>query len=442
MVFELVQDVEVELGSAARLMVMGIGGAGVNAVNRMIATGLDGVDFVVLNTDNQVLERSAAPRKLCIGKKLTKGLGAGGDPEIGRKAAEEDKDVIAECLEDVDMVFLTAGMGGGTGTGASPIIAKLAKEMQILTVAVVTRPFNFEGKTRFENAERGIEELKAVVDTLIIIPNEKLLSLVERDTTFTDAFCRADEVLFQATQGISELITKPGLINLDFSDVSSVLKERGGDALMGTGIATPEEGPVEAAQKAIACPLLDNVSITGAKGVLINITGGPSLSLTEAAEAASLIAEQAGQEADTKFGVVIDEEMNEQVKVTVIAAGFQKKAKLKKAYTNSSISQRFAQAMDIFSTEGEIQKNTSTNRNEMESESEAEYKPATHNRENVHAPTFIPSDKENESIIPEPNQESEAEINAKESTSSGLLDFSPDDYEVPAFIRKNKASGE
>jgi len=450
MVFELAQDV-VELSSAARLMVMGTGGAGVNAVNRMIATGLPCVDFIVLNTDNQVLERSAAPIKLCIGKKLTKGLGAGGDPEIGKKAAEEDKDIIAEQLDGVDMLFITAGMGGGTGTGASPVVAKLAKEMGILTVAVVTRPFNFEGKTRFEYAEKGLDELKGVVDTLIVIPNEKLLSLVEKETSFEDSFKKADEVLFQATQGISELITKPGLINLDFSDVRSVLRERGGDALMGTGIASQEDGTVEAARRAISCPLLDNVSISGAKGVLINITGGLNLSLVDASEAATLIAEQAGHDADTKFGVVIDEELQDQVKVTVIAAGFQKKQKMRRQqHSQSSISQRFNKSMDIFSAEKQeddtyhrnydrqkrnnetrnINENHFENIEPMQTESIPEREPTF-----VTASANMPArEHRNEQRIDNPENEN--------SKSAGLLDFSPDDYEIPAFIRRKKASSE
>ncbi len=446
MVFELAQDV-VELSSAARLMVMGAGGAGVNAVNRMIATGLPGVDFIVLNTDNQVLERSAAPIKLCIGKKLTKGLGAGGDPEIGKKAAEEDKDIIAEHLEGVDMLFITAGMGGGTGTGASPVIAKIAKEMGILTVAVVTKPFNFEGKTRFQYAEKGLDELKSVVDTLIVIPNERLLNLVDKDTSFEDSFRKADEVLFQATQGISELITKPGLINLDFSDVRSVLKERGGDALMGTGIASQEDGTVEAARRAISCPLLDNVSIAGAKGVLINITGGPNLSLADASDAATLIADQAGQDADTKFGVVIDEELQDQVKVTVIAAGFQKKQRMRRQHTQSSISQRFNQAMDIFSAEQQEDDIYDSRYNRQRRDTELR-DTKRDNAENTDVeqipeqkPIFISASSETQTKE-EQNNENRAKISDNDSKSAGLLDFSPDDYEIPAFIRRKRASSE
>ncbi|MCD6531229.1 cell division protein FtsZ [bacterium] len=446
MVFELAQDVEEQLASPARLMVIGVGGAGVNAVNRMIAAGLGEVDFVVVNTDNQVLARSAAPVKICIGKQLTRGLGAGGDPEIGQKAAEEDRDIIAEHLEGVDMLFITAGMGGGTGTGASPIIAKIAKEMDILTVAVVTKPFNFEGRKRLENAERGIENLKSIVDTLIVIPNEKLLSIVERQTTFIEAFQKADEVLLNATQGISELITKPGYINLDFSDVRSILKDRGGDAIMGTGIATLEEGPVEAANRAITCPLLDDIQITGAKGVLINVTGGPNLSLPDAADAANLISDRAGPDADIKFGVIIDEEMTDRVKVTVIAAGFQRKQRQVRA-TPRSIAERIAQPRqeDIFSSG--YSESEPVRRQEVYARRYAEPAERRHResydapREN-YSPTFISPGE------PVETQPQSAPVNeappepesAPQESSAGLLDFSPDDYDVPAFMRKRKAS--
>ncbi len=438
MVFEFAQEV-LDLSRAARLKVVGIGGAGGNAVNRMIAAGLSDVDFIAVNTDHQVLERSTAPLKLRIGTKLTKGLGAGGFPELGKKAAEEDRDVIAEHLEDTDMLFVTAGMGGGTGTGAGPIISKLAKEMGILTVAVVTKPFNFEGKTRFLNAEQGIDELKGIVDTLIIIPNEKLLTLVERDTTFADAFAKADEVLFQATQGISELITKPGLINLDFADVRSVLEGMGGDALMGTGVASGEGRAIEAARRAISSPLMDNISITGAKGVLINITGDPTLALAEAAEAANLISEQAGTDANIIFGVVVDEALQDEVRITVIAAGFQKKSKLQKQHVQSSIQQRYAQSMDMF--DGSKAQPAAERPYEIRSPEPVRPEQPMGNFQpgQQHAPTFIPSAEQQyrqQSPMPEPQEEL---VPVGEPASPGLMDFSPDDYEVPAFMRKKQA---
>jgi len=438
MVFEFAQEV-LDLSRVARLKVVGIGGAGGNAVNRMIAAGLSDVDFIAVNTDHQVLERSAAPLKLRIGTKLTKGLGAGGFPELGKKAAEEDRDVIAEHLEDTDMLFVTAGMGGGTGTGAGPIISKLAKEMGILTVAVVTKPFNFEGKTRYLNAEQGIDELKGIVDTLIIIPNEKLLTLVERDTTFADAFAKADEVLFQATQGISELITKPGLINLDFADVRSVLEGMGGDALMGTGVASGEGRAIEAARRAISSPLMDNISITGAKGVLINITGDPTLALAEAAEAANLISEQAGTDANIIFGVVLDEALQDEVRITVIAAGFQKKSKLQKQHVQSSIQQRYAQSMDMF--DGSKTQPVHERPYEISSPEPVRQEQPIGNIQSgqQHAPTFIPATEQQsrqQSPIPETQEEL---VPVGEPASPGLMDFSPDDYEVPAFMRKKQA---
>jgi len=447
MVFELAQE-EVELSPAARLKVIGIGGAGGNAVNRMIAQGLTGVDFITVNTDHQVLDRSAAPVKIRIGTKLTKGLGAGGDPDVGKKAAEEDRDLVAEHLEGTDMLFITAGMGGGTGTGSAPVIAKLAKEFGILTVAVVTKPFSFEGKTRFITAEQGLEELKNTVDTLIIIPNEKLLTLVERETTFQDAFAKADEVLFQATQGISELITNPGLINLDFADVRSVLEGMGGDALMGTGVASGEGRAIESARRAISSPLMDNISIVGSKGCLINITGDSSLSLAEAAEAANLISEQAGPDANIIFGVVVDEELKDEVKVTVIAAGFQKKGKSQRHPVQSTISQRFTEAMDMFGTDEPSREKRFEKRYEQQRQTEQPVPQQGFRRDETmqsqplsqHAPTFIPPSEPIPQRALSQAQAEEELVSVGEPTTSGLMDFSPDDYEVPAFMRKKAAN--
>ena len=305
----------------ARMKVVGVGGAGTNAVNRMIDAGLTGVDFVAINTDLQSLSTSKAPVKVQIGRNTTKGLGAGADPDVGRKSIEEDKEAVVNALQEADMVFVTAGMGGGTGTGASPIVAEIAKDLGALTVAIVTKPFLFEGPKRMERAEEGIEELGERVDTLITIPNQRLLQIVDRKTPLTEAFRLADDVLLQATRGISDLISVPGLINLDFADVRTVMAEMG-DALMGSAVASGENRAVEATEKALHSPLLDEVSIAGALGVLVNITGGPDLSLHEVNEATTLVFEAAGPEANIIFGAVIDEKMADQVRVTVIATGF------------------------------------------------------------------------------------------------------------------------
>jgi cell division protein FtsZ len=305
----------------AKIKVIGVGGGGGNAVNRMIETGIRGIEFIVVNTDVQAMRASSAPIKLQIGNKLTKGLGAGANPEIGKQAALEDTDRILEALSGADMIFITTGMGGGTGTGAAPIIASLAAELGALTVAVVTKPFSFEGKRRRVQAEQGIRALRDTVDTLITIPNERLLNFVERATSLNEAFKIADDILRQAVQGIADLITVPGEINLDFADVRTIMHGMG-MALMGTGVSSGEHRAVEAAQRAISSPLLEEASIEGAKGVLINITGGPDMTLFEVHEAASIIQEAADEEANIIFGTVIDPRMKDEVKVTVIATGF------------------------------------------------------------------------------------------------------------------------
>ena len=312
-------DEEQYLG--AKIKVIGVGGGGGNAVNRMIQAGIKGVEFLVANTDLQAMRNSLAPTKLQIGGKLTKGLGAGANPEIGKQAALEDTDRILEALSGADMIFITTGMGGGTGTGAAPIIASLAAELGSLTVAVVTKPFGFEGKRRRVQAEQGIRSLREMVDTLITIPNERLLNFVERGTSLNEAFKIADDILRQAVQGISDLITVPGEINLDFADVKTIMHGMG-MALMGTGVSTGEHRAVEAAQRAISSPLLEEASIEGARGVLINVTGGPDMTLFEVHEAASIIQEAADEEANIIFGTVIDPRMKDEVKVTVIATGF------------------------------------------------------------------------------------------------------------------------
>jgi cell division protein FtsZ len=312
------------LRTGACIKVVGVGGGGSNAVNRMITAGLGGVEFLVANTDVQALKQSRAPVKIQIGSKLTKGLGAGANPDVGRQAALEDTDKIIEALEGADMVFVTTGLGGGTGTGAAPIVASLAAELNALTVAVVTKPFAFEGRKRLAQAERGLSELKECVDTVITIPNERLLATLERGTSLFDAFHIADDILRQAVQGISDLIIVPGLINLDFADVKTVMSGMG-MALMGTGTATGDNRAVEAARRAISSRLLEDGSIQGARGVLINITGGHDLLLHEVCEASSIIHDAADPEANIIFGAVLDTSMKEEVKITVIATGFDRK---------------------------------------------------------------------------------------------------------------------
>jgi len=305
----------------ARLKVIGVGGAGGNAVNRMIQAGMYGVDFIVVNTDAQDLENNAAEHKIQIGKSLTKGLGAGAQSDIGREAVESDGEAIRAMMEGADMVFITAGMGGGTGTGAAPLVAEMSQEMEILTVGIVTLPFHFEGPKRMNRALSGLGELRKTCDTVIAIPNQKLMSIVDHTTTVVEAFQLADSILHQAAKGISDLINVHGLINLDFADVETIMKNMG-EAIMGTGHASGEERAVLAAQQAISSPLLDSASISGAQGVLVNITGGPDLTLMEVDEATSIVFEEAGKDANIIFGAVIDPNMVEEIRVTVIATGF------------------------------------------------------------------------------------------------------------------------
>ena len=309
--------------NGAVIKVIGVGGGGTNAVNRMIDAGVEAVEFIVANTDTQALKTSRAPVKLQIGAKLTNGLGAGADPDVGRQAALEDTGRIIEVLEGADMVFLAAGLGGGTGTGAAPIIASLAAELGALTVAIVTEPFLFEGKKRRIQAERGLMDLKACVDTVIAISNERLLQTVERGTSFSEAFLLADDILRQGVQGISDIIQIPGVINVDFADVKAVMHGMG-RALMGTGTAKGKDRAVKAASRAIASPLLEEVSIQGAMGILINVTGSEGLLLHEVSESASIIHQAADEDANIIFGAVIDNKMTEDVKITVIATGFDK----------------------------------------------------------------------------------------------------------------------
>jgi cell division protein FtsZ len=317
----MIEFVDEQNSNKAQIRIVGVGGAGGNAVNTMITAGLSGVDFIVANTDAQALRVNLAPTKVQLGGELTKGLGAGANPEIGRRATIETESDIRELLTGADMVFVTGGMGGGTGTGGAPVVARIAKEMGALTVGVVSKPFLFEGKKRMRQAEEGLRELKANVDTLISIPNQRLLAVASRSQPLLEAFRKADEVLLQAVRGISDLITVHGLINLDFADVRTIMSEMG-MAIMGAALATGENRAEEAARRAIASPLLEDISIRGAKGVLINITGGADLTLHEVNEAATLIQEEADDEANIIFGAVIDETLGDELRITVIATGF------------------------------------------------------------------------------------------------------------------------
>ena len=314
-------EFENENDYSAIIKVVGVGGGGSNAVNSMVADNIRGVEFIIANTDVQSLDKSECPGKVQIGAELTRGLGAGSNPETGRNAAEESENIIRDMLDGSDMVFITAGMGGGTGTGAAPVISRIAKETGALTVGVVTKPFPFEGKRRMKQAEEGIAELKEVVDTLIVIPNQKLLSYVGQQTSFKEAFSMVDDILKQAVCSISDLIVIPGLINLDFADVKCIMGSMG-KALMGSGTAAGENRAVEAAQKAISSPLLDEATVDGARGILINITGGENLTLMEINEASEMIQKNAHEDAHIIFGSVIDQQMEDEMRVTVIATGF------------------------------------------------------------------------------------------------------------------------
>lgn len=318
-------EFETNMDQLATIKVIGVGGGGSNAVNRMIEHGVEGVEFIAVNTDAQALNLAQAETKIQVGGKLTRGLGAGANPEVGRKAAEENKEQLEEALQGADMIFVTAGMGGGTGTGAASVIAQIGKELGALTVGVVTRPFTFEGKKRSTQAKSGIDSLKSSVDTLIVIPNDRLLEIVDKNTPMLEAFREADNVLRQGVQGISDLIAKPGLINVDFADVKTIMFDQG-SALMGIGIATGENRATEAAKKAISSPLLET-SIDGAHGILMNITGGTNLSLYEVQEGADLVTSAADSEVNVIFGSVINENLKDEIIVTVIATGFDESQK-------------------------------------------------------------------------------------------------------------------
>ncbi len=364
----------------ARIKVIGVGGGGTNAVNRMIEEGIQGVEFIAVNTDAQALLLSRAPTRVRIGEKLTRGLGAGGDPEKGRKAAEESAEDLYNVLKGSDMVFVTAGMGGGTGTGAAPIVAQVAKECGALTIAVVTRPFTFEGGKRHQSAEAGIGNLREHADTLIAIPNDRLLQLVDKRASLQDSFRLADEVLHQGIQGISELITIPGLINLDFADVRAIMSE-GGAALMAVGKGSGDDRARNAAEQAISSQLLD-ITIDGARGVLFNVTGGPNLTLFEVNQAAAIIRETAHPDVNLIFGAVIDPEMGDEVRITVIATGFERTGMPRRVVAQQrpagrSLDERPARKMEEVSVEAGI------------APQNGEFKPQAFNTEDLDIPTFL-----------------------------------------------------
>ena len=409
----------------ARIKVVGVGGSGGNAVNTMINFGLEGVEFIVVNTDAQALNHSAAPTKLNIGTNVTRGLGAGADPERGKKAALEDVQRLKELISGADMVFVTAGMGGGTGTGAAPIIAQLAREEGALTVGVVTKPFLFEGRQRARRAEIGLAMLAENVDTLITIPNQKLLLLGDDELTFIDACRKADEVLYQAVKGISDLITQNGIVNVDFADVKTVMSQMG-RALMGTGIAKGQNRARMAAEMAVASPLLDDISVEGATGVLINIVGGPDLKMREIQEAASLVQEQAHEDANIIFGASIDETLGENVKVTVIATGFDTAER--QATMESGNAQRVSISPQTI--QSAIQRPSYTQPIQMRPQAPVEQVPAISTRRPQHA---------QEARATVAQQQQRAPISRERATSSS--DSFPNfdnEWDVPAFQRKQR----
>src|ERR1700757_1319825 len=414
----------------AKIKVIGVGGGGGNAVNRMICAGVEGVEFVVANTDLQALQMSRAPVKIQLGTKLTNGLGAGANPEMGRRGALEDADKIIEALEGADMVFVTTGLGGGTGTGAAPIIASLASEMGALTVAVVTKPFSFEGKRRMQQAERGISELMESVDTTIVIPNEKLLAVAE-DAGFLESFRIADDILRQGVQGISDIITIPGIINRDFADVKTIMA-RMGYAVMGTASACGAKRTIEAAQKAIASPLLEAGAIDGARGILINITGSASLKLAEVQQACSIIQGAAHEDANIIFGAVLDEKMKDAVKITVIATGFREApcSRPRPYETRTSCAAAHEEAMEFPGERGfRDPEADSMPKHIMESAEEVTGDRASNERAYANDVAAIP--------MTQPSDRMAGEVISLDAMRGAIVpNFEQDDLDVPAFLRK------
>jgi cell division protein FtsZ len=412
-----------EARNDARIKVIGVGGGGNNAVNRMIDSGMEHIEFIVANTDLQALRMSRAATKIQLGVKLTNGLGAGANPEIGRKAALEDSDKIIEALEGADMVFVTAGLGGGTGTGATPIIASLASEMGALTVAVVTKPFAFEGKRRMQQAERGISELMESVDTTIVIPNEKLLAVAE-NAGFFESFRIADDILRQGVQGISDIITIPGIINRDFADVKAIMAGMG-YAVMGTATAAGEHRTVEAAQRAIASPLLEAGAIDGARGILINITGSNSLKLAEVQQACTIIQGAAHEDANIIFGAVLDEKMKDAVKITVIATGFKEEDMHRSRHRENDDPVILSRELSR-----DVSREASRQRNHFD-----EPEPVAESE-----PVFVPEAAFESDPAPvafrEPGNASHAEVISLDAMRSAAPSYQAEDLDVPAFLRK------
>ncbi len=411
----------------ARIKVIGVGGSGGNAVNTMINFGLEGVEFIVVNTDAQALNANAAPTKLPIGSNITRGLGAGADPDKGRKAALEDVQRIKELIGGADMVFVTAGMGGGTGTGAAPIIAQIAREEGALTVGVVTKPFIFEGRQRARRAELGLASLAEHVDTLITIPNQKLVLLGDDDLTFIDACRKADEVLYQAVKGISDLITQSGIVNVDFADVKTVMSHMG-RALMGTGVAKGQNRARLAAEMAVTSPLLDDISVEGATGVLINIVGGPDLKMREIQEAASLVQEQAHEDANIIFGASIDETLGENVKVTVIATGFDGEREMA---VEAPVSRQSMAPQTLSSMSSRPAPSMSSMRSSQGSEA-----PASARRSGVPHQAYARGDERPESRVPVSVAPSRAPVSRASAAGQEPFPSLDHDWDVPAFQRK------
>jgi cell division protein FtsZ len=434
----------------AKIKVIGVGGGGGNAINTMIASGLPGVEFIAANTDMQALGASLAPAKIQLGAQLTKGLGAGANPEIGRQAALEDAETIREQLCGADMVFVTAGMGGGTGTGGAPVVARVAKELGALTVAVVTKPFSFEGKKRMRQAEDGLREVKDAVDTLIAIPNQRLLSIAGRNTSLLETFKKADDILSHAVRGISDLITVHGLINLDFADVRTIMAEMG-LAMMGAGSAIGDNRAIEAAQKAISSPLLEDVSIHGAKGVLINITGPLDLSMHEVNEAATLIQEEAHDDANIIFGAVIDERLGDEIRITVIATGFGEPARDARR-TPLGLAAAANDARDLRRPSVPITREPNGNgardavRAHWSRAMAARTEQRTLSRPVVHMGTIIDDVEgptwQRPGAVPENgNGHGKGNGNGKDTRDSGytMSEEAEDVYEIPAFLRTKSA---
>ena len=455
--FEIAENEEMKTG--AKIIVIGVGGGGCNAVNTMIRSGLSGVEYVVANTDAQALHVNLAPKKIQLGTEITKGLGAGANPDIGRKAALDDYETISEVIEGADMVFVTAGMGGGTGTGAAPVIAKLSKEMGALTVGVVTKPFIFEGKKRLKQANIGITSLEECVDSLITIPNQRLLALAGENLSLVETFKRADEVLLNAVRGISDLINNTGLINADFADVSTVMANKG-LALMGTGICSGPERAIKAATEAISSPLLEDITIDGATGIIINITGSSSLTTHETNEAVTLIMEAADEDAEIIFGTVIDEDMEDQVKVTVIATGLHGQdevrreipAMVQKPVEKEGFVERIEErkVVEEKPVERTFEATPELKKEEIELERALEEERAPLVSKNSEASGLARSIKEaatrydaNKTITPEYDlsnrKESEGVSKAKSIAERlGFMNFDDDEFDTPTYLRKDK----